>query len=60
VSSDGGVFDFNQPFAGSLGGEALPAPIVGMAANAAGGYWVVGATATVSGFGGAPIYPSRN
>jgi hypothetical protein len=60
VAKDGGVFDFNQPFAGSLGGEALPAPIVGMAANNAGGYWVVGATATVSGFGGAPVYPVRN
>ena len=60
VASDGGIFDFNQRFAGSLGGQALPAPIVGMAANAAGGYWVVGATATVSGFGGAIVYPSRN
>src|ERR1019366_6605332 len=53
VASDGGVFDFNQPFVGSLGGQALPAPIVGMASDASGGYWLVGASATVTPFGGA-------
>jgi hypothetical protein len=56
VASDGGVFDFNLPFAGSLGGQALPAPIVGMASSAGSGYWLVGASATVTPFGGAVIY----
>jgi hypothetical protein len=56
VARDGGVFDFNQPFSGSLGGQALPAPIIGMASNGAEGYWVVGATATVTSFGGAMTY----
>jgi hypothetical protein len=34
VASDGGVFNFatDKPFLGSLGGSALPAPIVAMAA----------------------------
>ena len=31
VSSDGGIFSFNAPFVGSLGGIALTRPIVGMA-----------------------------
>jgi len=35
VAGDGGVFDFNLPFVGSLGGQALPAPIVGMAPSTA-------------------------
>jgi hypothetical protein len=56
AARDGSVFDFNQPFAGSLGGHALPAPIVGMASNGSDGYWVIGAAATVTGFGGARTY----
>ena len=36
VASDGGVFDFAEPFYGSAGGANLVAPIVGMA-NAVGG-----------------------
>ena len=37
VSSDGGVFDFSdQPFAGSLGNHPPSAPIIGIAAFAAG------------------------
>ena len=31
VASDGGVFSFNAPFFGSLGGKHLDAPMVGMA-----------------------------
>ncbi|HUY64003.1 MAG TPA: protease pro-enzyme activation domain-containing protein [Acidimicrobiales bacterium] len=31
VASDGGIFAFNAPFAGSMGGQHLSAPIVGMA-----------------------------
>jgi hypothetical protein len=57
VASDGGVFDFNLPFDGSLGGQVLPAPIVAIASDTAGGYWLVGASATLTSFGGAPIYP---
>jgi hypothetical protein len=55
VASDGGVFDFNSAFAGSLGGQTLPAPIVGMAPFGDSGYWLVGASASVSAFGGATI-----
>jgi hypothetical protein len=31
VASDGGIFAFNVPFLGSMGGKPLNAPIVGMA-----------------------------
>jgi hypothetical protein len=31
VASDGGLFSFNAPFSGSMGGKPLNAPIVGMA-----------------------------
>ena len=42
VASDGGVFSFNAPFYGSMGGVALNKPIVGMATDpATGGYWLV-------------------
>jgi len=30
VASDGGIFSFNAPFEGSMGGVPLNAPIVGM------------------------------
>jgi hypothetical protein len=33
VASDGGLFSFNAPFNGSMGGKPLNAPIVGMAAE---------------------------
>ncbi len=32
MAQDGGVFTFNVPFLGSLGGQTLSQPIVGMAA----------------------------
>jgi hypothetical protein len=32
VASDGGVFSFNAPFAGSMGGTVLNKPIVGISA----------------------------
>src|SRR5664280_2926409 len=42
VASDGGIFSFNAPFQGSMGGAHLNQPIVGMAADpATGGYWEV-------------------
>jgi hypothetical protein len=33
VASDGGIFSFNAPFEGSLGGTRLSEPIVGIATN---------------------------
>jgi hypothetical protein len=42
VASDGGIFAFNAPFYGSMGGKPLNKPIVGMAYDpATGGYWEV-------------------
>ena len=42
VAADGGIFSFNAPFQGSMGGTHLNQPIVGMAADpATGGYWEV-------------------
>jgi hypothetical protein len=35
VASDGGIFSFNAPFFGSMGGKPLNAPMVGMASVAA-------------------------
>ena len=55
VASDGGVFDFGgAPFAGSMGGRHLSAPIVGMAAtqNRA-GYRLVATDGGVFAFGDA-------
>jgi len=40
VASDGGIFSFNLPFSGSLGGQQLNQPIVGMAADGPSGYWL--------------------
>jgi hypothetical protein len=31
VASDGGIFAFGVPFVGSMGGQRLNAPIVGLA-----------------------------
>lgn len=53
AGSDGGVFAFNAPFHGSLGGQALAKPIVGMAVRQQGGYWLVGADGGVFAYGGA-------
>jgi hypothetical protein len=36
VGADGGVFGFDAPFAGSLGGHALAAPVIGIATGAGG------------------------
>jgi hypothetical protein len=42
VASDGGLFSFNAPFSGSMGGKPLNAPIVGMAVEPDnGGYYEV-------------------
>ncbi len=50
VVSDGGLFDFGSAtFFGSMGGQRLSAPIVGMDATPDGnGYWLVGGRAVYS------------
>jgi hypothetical protein len=51
VASDGGVFAFNAPFEGSMGGSHLNAPIVGIAADpVTGGYWEVASDGGVFAF----------
>ncbi len=58
VASDGGIFSFNAPFYGSMGGKHLNAPIVGMAADpATGGYWFVASDGGIFSFN-APFYGS--
>jgi len=60
VASDGGIFDFGDAlFDGSMGGQTLQRPIVGMASTPAGsGYWLVasdgGIFAFDAGFYGSP------
>ncbi|HEV3130741.1 MAG TPA: right-handed parallel beta-helix repeat-containing protein, partial [Acidimicrobiales bacterium] len=51
VASDGGIFTFNAPFAGSMGGQHLNAPIVGVAEDpTTGGYWEVASDGGVFAF----------
>ena len=60
VGADGGVFSFGDaPFAGSLAGKALNAPITAAAANPNGrGYWLVGADGDVFSLGQATFMGS--
>jgi len=60
ASSNGGVFTFGDAsFYGSMGGQTLRAPIVGMAAAPDGhGYWLVGSDGGVFTFGDAAFYGS--
>jgi hypothetical protein len=60
VASDGGIFSFgNASFDGSMGGKALNAPVVGMAATpGGGGYWEVAADGGIFSFGNAQFYGS--
>lgn len=54
VAVDGGVFGFNAPFYGSMGGQALAKPIQGFALTPSGkGYWLVGGDGGVFAFGDA-------
>jgi hypothetical protein len=59
VARDGGVFSFCEPFLGSMGGQHLNAPMVGMAATpGGGGYWEVASDGGIFGYGDATFYGS--
>ena len=66
AASDGGVFSYGPaapslgaPFTGSMGGQHLNAPIVGMATMPSGdGYYLVASDGGVFNFGSAPFYGS--
>ena len=57
VASDGGLFAFGSAqFYGSMGGQPLNAPIVGMTATPTGnGYWEVASDGGLFAFGSAPV-----
>jgi hypothetical protein len=59
-AQDGGVFAYGAAqFAGSMGGQRLDAPVVGVAATPdGGGYWLVAADGGVFSFGDARFYGS--
>jgi hypothetical protein len=60
AASDGGVFaEGAAPFEGSMGGQPLNAPIVGMAVTPSStGYWLVASDGGVFSFGDATFYGS--
>jgi hypothetical protein len=59
AASDGGVFSFCQSFLGSMGGQHLNAPIVGMAETpGGGGYWEVASDGGIFSYGNAGFYGS--
>ena len=58
VASDGGIFAYNAPYYGSMGGKPLAAPIVGIGADpATGGYWEVASDGGLFAFN-APFFGS--
>ncbi|HEX4160946.1 MAG TPA: Ig-like domain-containing protein [Acidimicrobiales bacterium] len=58
AAADGGVFAFGAPYDGSMGGQHLNAPIVGMATDTAtGGYWLVASDGGIFSFD-APFHGS--
>ena len=59
MAADGGVFSFCQPFLGSMGGQHLNAPIVGLAETpGGGGYWEVGSDGGIFSYGNASFHGS--
>jgi len=59
AAADGGVFTFGRPFAGSMGGHRLNAPIKGVATTGDGkGYWLAAADGGVFTFGSARYFGS--
>ena len=59
VAGDGGVFSFCEPFLGSMGGQHLNAPMVGMAPTPKGdGYWEVASDGGIFSYGNAAFYGS--
>ena len=59
VATDGGVFSFCQSFLGSMGGQHLNAPMVGMAETpGGGGYWEVASDGGIFSYGDATFYGS--
>jgi len=60
-ASDGGIFTFGSAqYYGSMGGQPLVAPMVGMASTPDGkGYWLVASDGGVFAFGDAGFYGSR-
>jgi hypothetical protein len=60
VAADGGIFDYgNLPFCGSMGGQPLDRPVVGIASTPdGGGYWEVASDGGIFAFGDAPFHGS--
>ncbi len=59
VASDGGIFSYGAPFLGSMGGQHLNKPIVGMAVMPAGdGYYLVASDGGIFTFGSAQYFGS--
>jgi hypothetical protein len=59
VASDGGIFSFCQNFLGSMGGQHLNAPMVGMAETPGGaGYWEVASDGGIFSYGNAAFHGS--
>jgi len=60
VASDGGIFDFGTlPFCGSMGGQVLTRPVVGIASTPdGGGYWEVASDGGIFAFGDAAFHGS--
>jgi len=58
VAADGGIFAYDAPFFGSMGGQPLNKPVVGIAADPnSGGYWEVAADGGLFSFN-APFFGS--
>ena len=57
MASDGGVFAFDAPFRGSMGGTHLNRPVVGMVAFG-NGYLMVGADGGIFDFSSKPFLGS--